>query len=326
MKNIKSYSSFLNERSSNKITDIVEILDLIKDKPMEDIIELRDAIEEVSELSDVSESLNEGFIQNIKDRIRKKFDDVVWKYIINRKKSFYYELIDNLNIFDLTTLDDVKGFKRLNSLYLAGGMDKAKDVGAGWRHVLEAEFEKYGKVVDDSLPKVDVGFFGEFQPKHIVDGIYLDMFLENPRKVKKLYDPPLLLNPVRKEVDRTKDKDFAEGARKYKSFTHETEPEEYEPTMTSIKRTMTRSIEVDDEHLVRLSDGVFLGLNQAAAAGTYGELQMQSFLNKPIFVWMTDEEWEFKDFSMWTFPHISKLARNEKEMKILVKTIYDSLQ
>jgi hypothetical protein len=29
----------------------------------------------------------------------------------------------------------------LNSLYLAGGMDKAKDVGAGWRSQVEFEFE-----------------------------------------------------------------------------------------------------------------------------------------------------------------------------------------
>jgi hypothetical protein len=52
-------------------------------------------------------------------------------------------------------------------------------------------------------------------------------------------------------------------------------------------------------------------------------------MNKPIFVWMTDKNWKLgqtKDdpyggFSFWTLPHISKLARTEDEMKILVDTI-----
>ena len=152
------------------------------------------------------------------------------------------------------------------------------------------------------------------------------MFIENPVKIKKMYNKPLVLNPVRKEVDRTKDKDFAQAAIQYKTFGDETEPEEYEPTMTNIRRTLSSTIEPGDEHLVNLSDMVFLGLNTAAAAGTYGELQTQSFMNKPIFVWMTDDEWSFSDFSMWTFPHISKLARNEEEMKVLVNTIINYIK
>jgi hypothetical protein len=234
-------------------------------------------------------------------------------------------------MFDLTSLDDVikhyPGFK-VNSLYLAGGMDKAADVGAGWRLVAENEFEKYpGKTT--GLPEISLGEFGEVEPKRVVDGVYLDMFLENPKKTETLYNKPLVLNPVRKEVDRQKDKAFHTGAITYKTFDYETEPEEMEPTFNDLRRTMSRSIEADDEHLVRISDFVFLGLNQAAAAGTYGELQMQSFLNKPIFVWMTQPDWKLgqtKDdpyggFSFWTLPHISKFARNLDEMKILVATI-----
>ena len=105
------------------------------------------------------------------------------------------------------------------------------------------------------------------------------------------------------------------------------------PTMTNIRRTLSTSIEPGDEHLVRLSDGIFLGLNRAASAGSFGELQTQSFMNKPIFVWMTDKEWflgpteeeKYGGFSMWSFPHLSKLARNEKEMKILVGTIMNNV-
>ena len=210
-------------------------------------------------------------------------------------------------------------------------IDKAKDVGAGWRLVLENEFEKYpGKKTN--LPKISLGEFGEVEPKRVVNDIYLDMLIDDPNKTKKLYNYPLVLNPVRKEIDRTKDKFFHAGTITYKTFTNETEPEEFEPTFTNLRRTMAKSIEPGDEHLVRLADFVLLGLNQAAAAGTYGELQMTSFLKKPIFVWMTSPEWKlgqttedpYGGFSFWTLPHISKLARNKEEMETLVNTIIKS--
>lgn len=326
---IKDYGQFLNENIEEP-KDILNILDFLKDTPTEDILSLRNSLKQ---LTSTSESLNENIISDWIDKIKLKFrnmiDDRIWSYLIDRKREFYQNLIEKLNIFDLSSLKDVSknhpGFK-IESLYLAGGMDKAKDVGAGWRLVVENEFEKLPAKNPTDLPPVDLKEFGTMIPKRVVDGVYLDMFIENPKKTKKLYDKPLILNPVRKEVDRTKDPDFERAAKRYKTFGQETEPEEYEPTMTNIRRTLTKSIEWGDEHLVRLSDGVFLGLNTAAAAGTYGELQTQSFMNKPIFVWMTDEDWKFSDFSMWTFPHISKLARNADEMKLLVKTLYNYSQ
>jgi len=320
---ITNYERFINENIEAP-DDVLEILDLLKDTSIEDIVKLRDSL---GDLIENSESLKEGFLGDIIDKLRMKFqktiDDRIWKYLINRKKKFYMGLINNLNLFDLTSLDDVfknhPGFE-LETLYLAGGMDKAPDVGAGWRIIVENEFEKYpGK--STGLPEISLKEFGEVEPKRVVEGEYLDLFIEHPEEAMKLYDRPMILNPGRKEVDRTKDVDFEKGIRTYKTFDQETEPEEYEPTMSNIRKTMTNSIEVGDEHLVRLTDAIFLGLNTAAAAGTYGELQTQSFMNKPIFVWMTDKNWKFSDFSMWTFPHFSKLARNEEEMKVLVNTI-----
>jgi len=321
---LKKYNQFLNEKAESEFNEFAKILDFFKNTPTEDIIEFRDLLEE---LSLANESLTEGLFTDMIDKLKLKFrnivDDRIWKYLINKKKDFYVNLIDKMNIFDLTSLDDIyknyPGFK-LEALYLAGGMDKAKDVGAGWRIVVENEFEKYpGKAT--GLPEIDLKEFGTVEPKRVVDGIYLDQFIENPSKTKKLYDKPLILNPVRKEVDRTKDQDFNIAAKQYKTFASETEPEEYEPMITHIRKTLSTSIEPGDEHLVRLSDSIVLGLNTAAAAGTYGELQTQSFMNKPIFVYMTDEKWSFSDFSMWSFPHFSKLARNTDEMKVLVATI-----
>lgn len=323
MKIITNYREFLNE-NFNPENDLLSILDCFKNTPSNEILRFRESLKE---LSMKSESLNEGFltnfVNNLKIKFRRTIDNKIWTYLINRKKDFYLNLYDKLDIFDLNSLDNVfKNYPglKIESIYLAGGMDKSKDVGAGWRIIVENEFENFpGK--ETGLPEIDLKEFGTTEPKRVVDGPYLENFLKRPNKIKRLYNFPLILNPVRKEVDRTKDPSFLQGTKTYKTFTHETEPEEYEPTMTDIRRTMSRSIEVDDEHLVRISDFILLGLNTAAAAGTFGELQMQSFLNKPIFVWMTDTDWKFSDFSLWTFPHITKLARNEDEMKVLVNTI-----
>ncbi len=321
---ITKYDRFINEYAETSAYSFVEIFNLLIDVSTEDILEFRDYLKE---LLNINESFATDLINKLKIKFQHKLDDKIWKYLINKKRDFYVALIDKLNIFDLNSLDDVfknyPGFK-LDALYLAGGMDKAKDVGAGWRIVVENEFEKYpGKKT--GLPLVDLKEFGKIEPKRVVDGEYVDMYIDNPKETMKLYDKPLILNPVRKEVDRTKDKDFAVAAGKYKTFNQDTTPEEYEPTMTNIRGTLSRSIEVGDEHLVRLVDAIFLGLNTAAAAGTYGELQTQSFMNKPIFVWMNEDTWSFSDFSMWTFPHFSRLARNKEEMQLLIKTIMNNV-
>ena len=332
MKIITNYEQFINENILTDDNDIIQVLDIIKSADTDDILELRDSLEE---LSMKGENLNESILSNMIDKLHSKFmrafDDRLWKYLINRKSKFYTNLANKLNIFDLTSLDDVfeahPGFK-IDGLYLAGGMDKSKDVGAGWRIIAENEFEKYpGK--ETGLPEINLKEFGTIEPKRVVDGEYLDMLLANPNRTKKLYDKPIILNPVRKEVDRTKNPAFGKAAGTYKTFTHETDIEDFEPTFTDLRTTMSKTIEPDDEQLVRIADGVFLGLNRAAAAGTYGELQTQSFMNKPIFIWMTDPDWilgqtkeePYGGFSFWTIPHVSKLARNEEEMKILVATI-----
>jgi len=327
---LRKFDQFVNESySTDRDPDISQILALMvtKNVPMDEIKEFS---KEIELLSNTSERINESFLTNLYEKLKAKFqdwfDDKIWKYIINRKSKFYTSLMEDLKMFDLTTLDDViksrPGFK-LDTMYLAGGMDKSADVGAGWRNVLEYEFDVVNKVegANIDLEPVDLGEFGKIQPCRVVDDYHIVDFLEEPSKVKEMYAKPLLLNPVRKEIDRTKSKDFSDAITSYKSFTHETQPEEYEPTMTNLRKTMNASIEVDDEHLVRLADAIFLGLNEDAASGTYGELQMQSFLNKPVFVWMSKDSWKFSDFSIWSFPHFSKFARNEEEMKILVNTL-----
>ena len=91
---IKDYGQFLIENIENP-NDINNILDLIKNASMKDILELRDSIEE---LSMKSEKLNENFVTDFIDKLkikfRKIFDDKLWKYLINRKQKFYFDLVE----------------------------------------------------------------------------------------------------------------------------------------------------------------------------------------------------------------------------------------
>lgn len=322
----RKYKNFIVEQMTVD-SDIFAILDIMKDLPTKEILEFRDSL---GDLIVKNESLNEGIVGDwvikMKDKFHRGVFNQIWKYIINKKKDFYMEVIEKLNWFDLESLDDVKelipSFK-LTGLYLAGGMDKAVDVGAGWRYVVENEFETYKRKESD-LPEINMGEFGDANPCRVIEGEFLNMYLADHKKTEKLYPcRPVILNPVRKEVDRTKDPEFAAAAKGYKSFGQDTPSDEYEPTITNIRTTLSKTIEPDDEHLVRITDATFLGLNPAAASGTFGEAETLSYMNKPIFVWMTSPGWSFSDYSMWTIPHMMKLARNESEMKILVKTLID---
>jgi len=118
LKNWKSFNESLNTTRDD--ADIAYILQQIaKDsKSSKQALELKDIIKQIKTNEGVA---NEGILTNLKNWI----DDKLFKYLINRKASFYTKLLDKLNIFDLTTLDDTfknyPGFTKLHSMYLAGG-------------------------------------------------------------------------------------------------------------------------------------------------------------------------------------------------------------
>lgn len=263
---------------------------------------------------------------NLKKRFSNWINDRLFKYLINRKKEFYQNIINKLNIFDLTTLNDVyTNFPtfEIKSMYLAGGMDAAEDTGRGWRSILEYEFEMKNKSKSSELPKVDLLYKGEemlVTPSHVVDGIYLDMVIENPNNTLKMYHKPALLNPVRKEVDRNKDDRFEVMFKQMKNPKYD--PKSNTDPVDFFRDVFSARIEPDDEDLLRISDAVFLGQDPFAGAGTYGELELLSLIRKPLFAWLVNaSENRMGDFKLWNMPHLSKVARNTEEMKILVNTI-----
>lgn len=327
MKNLKTYKQFLNENNINESNEneYEYFMSKLLELPTDEILEIRD---EIYEMAEESEFVTEGF-SDFMDKLKRRFgswiDDKIIKFLINRKKEFYVEIADKLNLFDLTTLDDVvenyPKFKGIKSMYLAGGMDDAEDTGAGWRNTLEYEFEieHPGK----KKPGVQPIMIGktEVVPSYVVDGEFLDMFLQNPNKtITKYFDTPCLLNPVRKEVDRNKDDQFDKAVAGLKS--PDFDPTKNEQPYKFFRNTFSKNIEPDDEHLLRIADVVFLGYDSSAGAGTFGELELLSLSQKPLFAWLVNNYNNRPGtFKLWNIPHLSKVARTKEDMQTLVKTI-----
>ena len=323
MKTLKKYNEFLLENNINEsnINEFNIFLDNIMKLDTDEILDFRDDMQKMVDKEDVNESIS-SFLTDMKTKFNKWFDDKLFSFLINRKKKFYIELIDKLNLFDLTNLDDVMEnfhIKTIDGLYLAGGMDASEDTGAGWRTEVEVEFEinNPGKTSDE-VTEILVGD-KTMKPAYTVDGIFLNKVLDDT-KTLKLYDKPVLFNPVRKEVDRNKDDRFDKSivAMKADGFEPEVNKEPYD----FFHKTFAGSIEPDDEDLLRIATATFLGYNPEAGAGTYGELELLSLIRKPLFVWLTGEyENDMGKFKLWNIPHLSKIARNKIEMEVLVRTI-----
>lgn len=324
IKNWQEFNEAYNEKDEN-LSDIDIVLDWVaKNIRTKDIPKLK---KDLLPLTTESKNVNEGVVKNIFDKLTRWFDNKVLGYVVNKKAKFYTELIGKLDLFDLTTLEDVKenfnNFK-LDSIYLAGGMDKAKDVGAGWRAKVEYEFEitNKGETLKHDIIEIPVpGKSIKVRPSYVVDSENLTQFVKYGNKfIKSNYDRPAILNPVRKEVDRTKNKEFAEEIGKFKRGEYEDtdDPRSFD----TVSKVFSKTIEPEDEIIVNKCDAVFVGFNDTTSGGTFGELQQTSFLRKPIFAWYIDD-WKISGHTPWNLPHVSKIMRTDRDMEIFVKTMIE---
>jgi len=149
----------------------------------------------------------------------------------------------------------------------------------------------------------------------------LDFFIEDPKKCLKLYDKPALLNPVRKEVDRNK-VDFDVYINALKSS--ETDQKTINDAIDFFRETFVKRVVPEDELIINNCDAIFLGYNKAAGAGTFAELQLVGMMEKPLFVAFVEDlkDEPIGNYKLWNYPQLTKLARNEEEMIILMNTIH----
>lgn len=330
---ISNFHGFMNENTTmmNQKDEFSDIMNILLKVPSEDIVKFKNDLVRSLNSPNINESINLDFLNNLKFKFRRWFNDKLFGYLIDRKKEYYEKLIDKLNIFDLFTLKDVhENFPtyRTESLYLAGGMDAAKKGGkVGWRNIVEYELEINRPGTIKNAPEIEI-YMGndgddiyEVKPSYVVDGDMLDLYLKNPSKCKTLYDKPVILNPVRKEVDRNRI-DFDYHLRSLKN--KDTDQENINKSLSFFRKTFSKNIVPEDEHLINKSSAIFLGLNPVAGAGTYAELELLSFIEKPLFcVLVEGYENVTGNFKLWNTPQLCKLARNMEELVILVDTIYN---
>jgi regulator of sigma D len=333
MKKIYDFTKFVNENLFDiKDDDFSVILDAMLKVPTPEILEFRDELRSSINESKVNEAFTKDLFYKLKWKFRRWFTDKLFDYLINRKKEYYEKLVDKLNIFDLENYDDVfesfPAFK-LRSLYLAGGMDAAKKGGkVGWRNMVEYIMEINHPGDKKNAPEIEIylGKEGDeivkVKPSYTIDGAMLDLFIKNPNKCLSLYNAPMLLNPVRKEVDRNK-MDFDKYIRALKDGN--SSQEDLNTAIRFFRETVSKRIAYEDELIINRCDAIFLGLNPVAGAGTYAELQFLSFIEKPLFCALVEGyENQVGGFKLWNMPQLCKLARNEKEIPILAEGLYKS--
>ena len=327
MKKIPDFTTFVNENIQEK-EDFSEVMSVMMGLSNEEILRFRDELKISVNEGLVNEAFTSDFFTKLKFKFRRWFTDKLFDFLINRKKEYYEKLIDKLNIFDLFSVVDVyKAFPafQLRSMYLAGGMDAAKKGGkVGWRNIVEYELEVEHPGNKKNFPEIQI-YLGpegnevvDVKPSYCIDGPMLDYYIKNTKKCLKLYNYPALLNPVRKEVDRNKiDFDKYIGALK-----NGNSPQDLiDDAVRFFREVVSRRIAYEDELIINKSDAIFLGLNPVAGAGTYAELQMLSFIEKPLFCTLIEGyEGIVGNFKLWNMPQLCKLARNEEETKILVDT------
>lgn len=329
MKKIYNYTTFLNENIQEK-EDFSDVMKVMLELPTEEILKFRDELKMSVNESVINESFSVDFFYKLKNKFRRWFTDKLFDYLINRKKEYYEKLVDKLNIFDLYSLRDVKesfpSFE-LKSMYLAGGMDAAKKGGkVGWRNIVEHELEINHPGSKKNFPEITM-YLGpdgdkevKMKPSYVIDDNMLDVFIANPKKTLKLYDYPAILNPVRKEVDRNK-MNFEDSITALKRIG--STQDEIDKAVLYFRNVVSKSLAYYDELLINKSDCVYLGLNSVAGAGTYAELQMLSFIEKPLFcVLVEGYEGIVGNFKLWNMPQLCKLARNQEEMLVLTDTLW----
>lgn len=222
------------------------------------------------------------------------------KYLVNQQNKYFNKKIQEIKPYNI---DDFNGLKTPKVIYLAGGMDNTPDGGVGWRQFVEEIFEYDGRkriVKDKDIFDLSEG--------------------KNIQKILNKYAKPVILNPVRNEVDRSSDEDFFRTIKEFKSGVYNKKGHENDLKLLASK--FNNKINVMDLNLVLIADSVFFGFDGTAGAGTYGELQTLSYLNRDLYVWFNNDK-SFKNLSPWTLPQLTKICQTDEEAKRLITNFID---
>jgi len=289
MKTIKAYDTFLLENENSVMTELESLFFL----PLED----RKKLEvELKKLGYATESVNEGFIQNIMDKLHSWLTDRALKYLINNKGRMLPKMLEGLKVLDPT---DLTGIKPIESMYLGGGIDFALDDGAGWRDKVE-------------------DFFGE---NNVIKGEDIFKLGKGDKINSNKYHKPMILNPLRNEPEREDpNSNFSIMFQRWKRG----ELNEIDPKIVSSEdwadwvNQINKEIKLPDLHIMRFCDSNLVKYDLVAGDGTKGELQMSDWKGLQTFLWLGQKTidgdmFQVRNVSPWSLPLATKILRGEKE-------------
>jgi len=120
MNNIFNFTNFLNESKLLIKANDKDYMNEILMMPLEARKELVDALSD----KDLKESVNESFISNLTDKFKEYLTRRVLGWLVNLSENELDKKIKTLNLFDPT---DFSMIKKVETIYLGGGIDKTPD-------------------------------------------------------------------------------------------------------------------------------------------------------------------------------------------------------
>lgn len=294
MKTLLDYNDFLNEKNNNSKDDFINQIINLPFKVRKELIE------ELEDLKDekIKESFS-GILSKFKNHLSKKALD----FIINLNEKEIDKQVNMLKILDPTDLSpEVLRVPTVSGIYLGGGIDKTKE---------DSESKMWREEVEQ--------FFGD---EHIVfDSEIAELGRTGKLKNKSKYKKPLLFNPMRNELVR-QDPNWTEYHRMWREGEFdeiESGSEQEKMWLEWVKITNT-AINKPDRLIIQECDTNLVSLNADAGGGTYGEIELTTYRNLNLFIWLNDA-WTIKDISPWLIPSITKIVRTKEELFTLLKTI-----
>ena len=297
MKKISTFNNFLNESQDTVLTEIESLFFL----PLEE----RKKLEvELKKLGYANESVREGFLSNIVNKLHNWLSDKALKYLINNKARMLPQMLEGLKVLDPTDLDGVDPVK---AMYLGGGIDFALDFGGGWRDEVEQLFGL----------------------DHVVTGEDVYALGSSKKIDTNKYTKPLILNPLNIEPNRSDPNTaFAQMFAKWKAgqLNQAKSTKDLDKNWAVWVETINKEIKIPDLHILRFCDANLVKYDSVAGDGTKGELQLSDWAGQQIFLWLGQKTvegdmFEVKNVSPWSLPLATKILRGDEEAMLFLNTL-----
>ena len=292
MNKLKPWDSFVNERAEENVMDELQLLFFM---PLD---QRKDLEVTLKKLGYATESVSEGFIQNIKLKLNNWLTEKAIRFLITNREKMLPKMLEGLKVLDPT---DLTGIDHINALYLGGGIDFA-DNANGWRMQVEEFFGENCVVKDLDMKYVGLG-----------------------KKIDtSKFGRPMIFNPLNNEPSREESSIFGRMFDKWKrgELNVMKNSEDWNVWVQEINK----EIKTPDLHVLNFCDSNLIKYDKVAGDGTKAELQVSDWKNHYMFYWLGEKVgasgestfYTVKNISPWSLPTATKILRNDEEAWIFL--------